>query len=67
MQIDQGGLGMPVKYFQVIRNDTVLMAYENMIYSTAVQMGAADHQTTRDNVKAIVDLEINMAKVIHIL
>lgn len=67
IQFDQSGLGMSRKDYFYPRNKTALMAYEQMVYSTAVQMGAPDSLATRKDVKDVVDLELSIAEVIHFI
>lgn len=61
--MDQADYGMPGrKYYFVERNNSMLMAYENLAKSIAIGLGA-DKQTATDDMKKVVDLEINIAQV----
>ena len=61
--MDQAGYGMPGrKYYFVERNNSMLMAYENLAKSIAIGLGA-NEQTATDDMKKVVDLEINIAQV----
>lgn len=66
-QLDTPGFGMPGrKYYLKSRNDTKLKAYEKLAVEMAIQMGADPKQAQKD-MGDIVDLEINLANVRHIL
>lgn len=61
--LDQADYGMPGrKYYFVERNNSMLMAYENLAKSIAIGLGA-DKQTATDDMKKVVDLEINIAQI----
>ncbi|KAH9504398.1 Membrane metallo-endopeptidase-like 1 [Bulinus truncatus] len=63
-KIDQPSFGMPgQKYYLVSRNDTMLMAYENLIFSTCNLMGLANQSNATEEVKAVVDFEIKLANI----
>ncbi|CAL1546867.1 unnamed protein product, partial [Lymnaea stagnalis] len=64
LKIDQTSFGMPgQKYYLVPRNDTMLMAYEDLIYGLANLLGFANSTTARNDVKGIVDFEIDLANI----
>ncbi|KAH9518883.1 18S rRNA pseudouridine methyltransferase, partial [Bulinus truncatus] len=64
LKIGQPSFGMPgQKYYLVSRNDTMLMAYENLIFSTCNLMGLANQSNATEEVKAVVDFEIQLANV----
>ncbi|KAH9518881.1 Membrane metallo-endopeptidase-like 1, partial [Bulinus truncatus] len=64
LKIDQPSFGMPgQKYYLVSRNDTMLMAYENLIFSTCNLMGLANQSNATEEVKAVVDFEIQLANI----
>lgn len=61
--MDQTDYGMPGrKYYFVERNNSMLMAYENLAKSIAIGLGA-DEKTAADDMKKVVDLEIHLAQV----
>ena len=61
--MDQASLGMPSReYYLKARNETTLMAYQTMIASIAVALGA-DKAIAEQDSKEIVDLERELAGV----
>ena len=61
--MDQASLGMPSReYYLKARNETTLMAYQTMIASIAVALGA-DKAIAEQDSKEIVDLERELAEV----
>ncbi|XP_059154147.1 neprilysin-1-like isoform X2 [Physella acuta] len=65
MQIDQpSSFGLPgQKYYLVERNDTMLKAYEEFIYAVGNLMGFANASTAAQDIKDIVDFEIQLANI----
>lgn len=63
MQLDQPPMGLPGrKYYQVERNDSILMAYEALMHNIAVELGGNPLSVARD-VKDVMDFEIALANV----
>ncbi|ESO88296.1 hypothetical protein LOTGIDRAFT_126394, partial [Lottia gigantea] len=62
LQLDQAYLGMPQKYFFKERNDTMIMAYENLAFQVATMLGA-DKTVAEQDMKDIVDFEILLANI----
>ncbi|VDI45273.1 Hypothetical predicted protein [Mytilus galloprovincialis] len=61
--IDQADFGMPGrKYYLKERNDTMIMAYETLGKSIAIQLGA-DPDVAANDMERVVDLEIDLAKI----
>ena len=62
--MDQPNCGMPGrKYYLVDRDDKMLQAYENYIFSIVERLGLPDPVVGKKEVTAIVDFEIELAKV----
>ncbi|XP_035828940.1 neprilysin-1 [Aplysia californica] len=64
LKMDQPSLGMPgQKYYLVPRNDTMLMAYQTLIYKVTETLGFADPDTAQQDVTDLVDFEIQLAQI----
>ncbi|CAG5130956.1 unnamed protein product, partial [Candidula unifasciata] len=63
-KLDQPTFGMPgQKYYQVPRNDTMLMAYEEYIFQVGQLLGFVHPSSARQEVADIVDFEILLANI----
>ncbi|XP_070206748.1 neprilysin-1-like [Littorina saxatilis] len=61
--LDQPPMGLPGrKYYQVERNDSILMAYEALMHNIAVALGGNPLSVARD-VKDVMDFEIALANI----
>ncbi|CAC5418805.1 MMEL1 [Mytilus coruscus] len=61
--IDQADFGMPGrKYYLKERNDTMIMAYETLGKSIAIELGA-DPDVAAKDMEKVVDLEIDLANI----
>ncbi|BFZ23132.1 hypothetical protein BsWGS_26171 [Bradybaena similaris] len=64
LKIDQPSFGMPgQKYYQVPRDDCMLVAYEELIFQVGQLLGFVDESLARREVAEIVDFEILLAHI----
>jgi len=65
IQVDQGGLTLPTRdtYLNTTANEKILHAYLDYMTEIGVLLGGADRNSTRDQMKAVIQFETRLAEI----